>query len=343
MASIASRVRRFVASSKGPIQYLIGLGLLTHIVWSHWEGKAGVPGLREMVHHERRLTMLLLATACIVAATALQFSRWYLLVRGTGLPFTAASALRLGLLGLFYNTFLPGSVGGDALKAYFLARENPQARAAALASVVADRMFGLFSLFTFVTLVGGGFWLGGNRAIATSIELQRVIESSLALVAIAVAAWVAIGFWPQSLADGALQSLRAIPKVGASLAGLWTAGWTYRRRPGVVAACLGLSLLNHFLYVMVFHFAAAVFARTTASLPEHLSAVPIAYAFEGFFPAPGGVGGGEAIFGYLYRLLERPEIVGITGKLAMRVAQWGVGAVGFIAYLQLKAQLPPRP
>ena len=68
--------------------------------------------------------------------------------------------MRIGFLGYLFNLAPMGIVGGDLLKAWMLAREKPGNRAKALASVVVDRIVGLYVLFlvaaagVFVT----GFW-----------------------------------------------------------------------------------------------------------------------------------------------------------------------------------------
>src|SRR5439155_3946872 len=45
-----------------------------------------------------------------------------------------------------YNTFLPGSTGGDVLKAYYAARLAPGHRTRAVMSVIVDRSIGLLAL-----------------------------------------------------------------------------------------------------------------------------------------------------------------------------------------------------
>ena len=42
------------------------------------------------------------------------------------------------------------------------------------------------------------------------------------------------------------------------------------------------------------------------------------------------MGGAEAIFGYLYTLLERPESTGVVGRLTMRVVEWTFGFIGYM-------------
>ena len=81
------------------------------------------------------------------------FVRWYILVRAQDLPFSMANAMRLGSIGMYWNTFLPGSIGGDIIKAAFLAREQSR-RTAAVATILFDRVVGLCGLFWLITLLG---------------------------------------------------------------------------------------------------------------------------------------------------------------------------------------------
>ncbi|MFO0852504.1 MAG: lysylphosphatidylglycerol synthase transmembrane domain-containing protein [Gemmataceae bacterium] len=341
---------------KGLLKYALGFGLLAFVIWRFWEGKppaAGeppAPGLKDLLQREPDLVAFGLAAFFITTATALQFYRWYLLVRALDLPFTGRNAVRLGLVGYFFNIFLPGSVGGDLVKAVFIARGQAGRRAAAVATVVADRLFGLFGLVLYVAAVGGGLWLAGNPQIGSNPHLQNIIKFCGIAVAGTLVGWVLLGLLPQHRADRFAGRLHTVPKVGHTLAELWYTVWQYRQRTGTVLACLGLSAITHTCYVLIFHFAVRVFAepdpanpgavKDVATLAEHIAVAPIGYIMEALFPAPGGVGGGEAIFGWLYSLLGLPVSVGVAGRLTMRVVQWALGLIGYIAYLRMKDELP---
>jgi hypothetical protein len=80
--------------------------------------------------------------------------------------------------------------------------------------------------------------------------------------------------------------------------------------------------------------------KDVATFAEHVTIAPIGYIMEALFPAPGGVGGGEAVFGWLYSLLGKPVSVGVAGRLTMRMIQWGLGLIGYIAYLRMRDELP---
>ena len=87
------------------------------------------------------------AWALSMVATCMTFVRWYYLVRALDLPFRMADAFRLGFIGYLLNFVSLGSVGGDLFKAVFIAREQHGKRAEAVATVVIDRVIGLYVLF----------------------------------------------------------------------------------------------------------------------------------------------------------------------------------------------------
>jgi uncharacterized membrane protein YbhN (UPF0104 family) len=63
---------------------------------------------------------------------------------------------------------------------------------------------------------------------------------------------------------------------------------------------------------------------------------------QALFPLPGGVGGGEAAYGWLYTLLGKAAIGGILGCLVQRTIAWGVGIIGYVVYTRMKKELPSQ-
>src|SRR5262249_18797506 len=78
-----------------------------------------------------------------------------------------------------FNNFLPSSVGGDVLKAAFLAR-GQRRRAAAVATVVMDLAIALWGVFWFVALLGGAFWLSGSLGGAGATQSRLLITVAAA-------------------------------------------------------------------------------------------------------------------------------------------------------------------
>ena len=342
-------MKKHASTLIGLLKYVVGFGLLAFILRQNWDPKfdpndparmlsPGISGLLQQTPDFLAFLGLALV-ACI--CTAIQFLRWFVLVRALDLPFALPNAFRLGLIGCFYNAFLPGSVGGDLMKAYYIARDTPGKRAAAVATVVSDRLVGLFGLLWFSAAFGGGFWLAGDTRIVGNAYLEKIILVCSVLVSIAVLGWIGLGFLPVSRQDRFAARLDRIPKLGKTFAEIWYVLCTYRKRSKAIYATIGMTAVVHVGFVCMFHLAVRVFpVIDPASLPEHFVVAPIGYIAQAFFPAPGGVGGGEYIFGYLYTLLGRPDATGVVGRLTLRVIEWSIGLVGLYFFLRMRPQLP---
>jgi len=107
-------------------------------------------GLNRMFR-EADPTFLWAAVAIFPLTYLLTSLRWWMLMRALGIGVTPARAFTLNMVGAFYNTFMPGSTGGDVLKAYYAAKQTTQYRTRAVMSVIIDRAIGLLALI----LLGG--------------------------------------------------------------------------------------------------------------------------------------------------------------------------------------------
>ena len=66
---------------------------------------------------------------------------------------TQLSNLKLYLLGMFYNLFLPGGIGGDAYKGYLIKKQFPVDTKKIVAVLVLDRLSGLLLLFIYACIL----------------------------------------------------------------------------------------------------------------------------------------------------------------------------------------------
>ena len=75
------------------------------------------------------------------------------------IPFRISSIANIKLywLGLFYNFFLPGGVGGDGYKVYYLHRHHNQPVKALTALVLADRLNGMCVIIIFLLIFSSFF------------------------------------------------------------------------------------------------------------------------------------------------------------------------------------------
>ena len=343
--------KRFVLNL---VKYLLALGLLTYVVWTNWDPNPGNPeksqGLKYVwqVHFVEgkpvHFGFMALAGLLLTASLLISFVRWHLLVRAQDLPFALPNALRLGAVGFFFSTFLPGSIGGDIVKAVFLAKENSR-RTVAVATVLIDRAIALWALIWFVLLLGACFWLGGMLTGDAERQSKSIVISAGVTVGITVLTWIFLGILPPHRAERFAGRLRRLPKVGGPASEFWRAIWMYRQRPKSVAIAMLMSWVGHVGFVLAFYLSARTLIdpEQMPSLTQHFLLVPIGMVIQAMPLFPGGAGIGELGYGGLYALFHFPQANGVLGSLVQRVVCWIVGLLGFVVYLRMRPALKPEP
>lgn len=83
--------------------------------------------------------------------------QWFLLLKSKDLKITFLQALNYYHVGLFFNNFLIGNVGGDAFRIYDVTRKTKDSTNA-ISTVFFDRFIGFFTL-TFLAMIVSLIWL----------------------------------------------------------------------------------------------------------------------------------------------------------------------------------------
>lgn len=138
----------------------------------------------------RLLALGLLLTGIIFP---IQGWRWLILLKCRGLDVGWWKSFKLTMIGQFFNFCMPGTTGGDVIKAYYAAK-RAENRGAAVMSVFYDRVTGLFGLVVLAGVVGLfqlgdplifrltlGVWIGMLGAIAVaavyfSKHIRKVLQ-----------------------------------------------------------------------------------------------------------------------------------------------------------------------
>lgn len=331
------------------LKYLLALGLLTYVVWSNWGTPEDGKGLayvwqRHFVQgHPVNFGAFGLAMTFMASGILCTIIRWYFLVRAVGLPFRFTDALRLSMIGFFFSILLPGGVGGDLVKAVFIAREQDR-RARAVATVIIDRVFAVWGIFWFVALSGGLFWWGGFLEVAGEKALKTIVSIAAGVVVLSLIGWTLIGRLSPHGAERFAQWLER--RIAHAAAEFWNAIWTYRQQPRVVALAVAISLLGFVGFTLTFHFASRTLWDGQLSIPnvfEHFLIVPIGLLIQGVPLFPGGAGLAELGFAGLYALLSHEKALGVLASLTQRVGMWLIGLIGLYLYLRVPSALKQEP
>lgn len=266
----------------------------------------------------------LLALAITSTGLLLATLRWRVLLLAYGAPQRPAyeRLLRLYLVGLFYNTFLPGAVGGDVVRGW-ATREAFGGAAGSLAVVLVERLFGVAALLT----------------VAAAASLAHPLAVFGGGLPLGVAGLLG--------ALGALGVVSIGRRLGGRLPGppgRFLASIPVLRAPGAAVAALALSVVGQLLGVLLSHtMLSAVGARV--ALAHSLVVVPLAMA-AGFFPLTvAGMGAREAAFVALYRSAGVPAADALAASLLVFASQLALAGVGGLVSLAgpIGTAEEPRP
>lgn len=317
------------------LKIVISLGIVFFLLY---RAEAKDPEtFRRLWAQPKQWEYLLLATGACWGATLLTFVRWFYLVRALDLPLPFVEAMRISFLGYLFNLAPMGIVGGDLLKAFLLARQQPGRRAQAAATVVVDRVLGLYILF--VVASGAILIVGFHKS--SQPELRFACQLTL-WISLAATGAMAMLFIP-GLTQGRLSQLvSCIPKVGPILDSLLEAVRLYRRRWMVLVNSSLMSVGVHSLFAIGVFWIACGLYEQVLPLRAHFVVMPIS-ASMGVIPLP--LGPFEAVLEFLYERTPGPGGLrmvagqGLVVALAYRVITVLFAACGIFSYLGSRTEL----
>ena len=145
-----------------------------------------------------RPEILALALAASLANIPLEGLRWQILLRAQGLELRLVQTIRILAASVFFANFLPGAAGGDLIRGVYLYKAAPGRRAAAMLSILIDRLIGLVA---FVLLGAAALLLRPTGAAPVTLTL-------LGLSLLFIATLIALFFHGHRIAEALQRLLR---------------------------------------------------------------------------------------------------------------------------------------
>lgn len=311
------RSRRLLAANLALL--VLALGLMS---WVLWRNRALIA---EVLERRPDGGAFALALGLYLVGLLATFGRWYLLVRILRFHLGLLQAVRLGFVGNVFNLVLPGSVGGDVVKAAYLLRDRPRPgdRTAAVASILLDRLLGMLGLFTLATLTGAFLWPSASRPI----RLLIAVVALLVLLAVAAVAAVTVPATRRALAP----LLPRRGRLGRLVEELLTVARVYRSRAVAVGGVLGLTLATHLVLILAFHAVGqAFFGGGAPPLEQDLVIVPLVISSTAV-PLPfAALGFSEQVAASLFALAGHPG--GAVTMMGYRALIFAGGIVSLLVY-----------
>jgi uncharacterized protein (TIRG00374 family) len=206
------------------------------------------PGVTTTLAHAK-VSLLILGLFLVGPIYIIQTYRWWLLMKARGLECTLWKSFRLTMVGSFFNYCMPGTTGGDLVKAYYSAR-NSDRRADSVMTVIFDRITGLLGLVILGGVAGLGMVLAMQAGwIVLNVEQATVVRTltSLIWVGVLVATIGSLIYFSQRIRKKLGITPERIARLpgAAMLMKIDEAALAYKNHIGVVFAAIALSLPVH--------------------------------------------------------------------------------------------------
>lgn len=227
-------------------------------------------------------------------------------------------------LGTAYNNVLPGSVGGDVVRAYYLFGKEPDKKSAVVLSVLFDRVTGLLGIFIMMGFVG----LTHFSLLDEKSTLYYFFVTCILICIFVVAAFAASLVLPQQMGlSDRLQSRFSNKRWIHSLLALLEAVRIYRNARLTIIQCLFASVLIQGLMIITVMLIAKMMGLPAAGWMAYAVAIAVTQVANLIPVTPGGIGVGEAAFAKTVMLFN-PYLTGpfATVFIAYRL-------IGMLVYL----------
>lgn len=234
----------------------------------------------------------LVGVATLAVSMLGQAVRWWVLLRLKGVNLTLSRAVALSWISQFSALFLPGAMGAEAVRAYYVAIDSPApVKAAGMFTVVVDRFLGLYAFLwlaipPLVVLAAGdlrglvvtrfGAVIGGLVVAMSAILVLARFERVRAAVAAVV---------PARARPTAVHALEA-----------------FDLPPRVLAVTIVLSVVSGIAATLAF--VAASWLVGGDDWRKVFVATPLITIANALPISPGGIGVGEAAASFLFTQLD---------------------------------------
>jgi uncharacterized protein (TIRG00374 family) len=262
--------------------------------------------------------------------------RWVLLLQSQGLQHNFLSALPLTFIGLFFNFAIPGGVGGDVMKTYYLVRDHSQGRKlVAAVTVLWDRVFGLFSMLV-VSMVA---LLWHSDILRAQPEI-RALAWAVAFLLLGFVVGILILLRPKFYAV-AQRLTQKWPKIHDILTRLEDAMMVLRGNPMVALRCVALSWVSQ-LFAVTFVTLVAMASGDTVDWTMYFFIVPLVFVATAIPVSPAGVGVGQAAIYFLFHAATgQSSQIGPNAITAWQLMSMMWGLFGAYFYLRYKHHAKP--
>jgi uncharacterized protein (TIRG00374 family) len=262
---------------KNIVKIVVSLGLLGYLIYK--AEPARVLAVFAKIQSQHGLGFLLLSFAVMLIAVFFLATRWHILLKGYGYDLSIKKLYGFYLIGMFFNNFLPSSIGGDVMRIYKVIEATGD-RTTGFASVVLERIMGIAA--TLALAIWALFY------VSQQFHDTRILLSAVGLLVLIVLFFLAL------LHDRSFQLIFrlfdkfTIFKIGEKFNKLFEAVRVFKSRQSVLIWTFLLSLISQSFIVLMNYFLSMAFS-IHVSLGYLFMVVPVTFVIT-MLPSINGLG-----------------------------------------------------
>ncbi len=224
--------------------------------------------------------------------------RWHLLLKpqSTQLPFKRI--ISLAFMGLFFNYAIPGTVGGDVVKGYYLFKEIPESKLFAATSILMDRILGLIGLLILGVLAFFILWPEYH-----SSELFCSMGIALTALSLSSVLFMILCLAPRNILSSFTGPVQRLPG-GKFAVKVYLSFRVYNHHQALLAKALSLSLLGHICSITMLFSVGEALGYQNITLAGFFFAFAVGSLVAAIPISPAGIGVGQSALLAIFTLLQ---------------------------------------
>lgn len=313
---------------------VLKFGLVALLIW--WMIRSGRLNTSTLsIFFENTAFLAVSVVYWFLVPVALGSFRWFMLLRGAKVRVSYLRSLQLQLVGLFFNTAMPGAVSGDLVKAVYVVRDQSgQRKTAAAIAIILDRVVGLMGLFTIAGVASIIFL----QSLSTNPVLQPMAYLVF-ICGLGMMGFLGVVFFPHKAGRDPFERILAkkpwlLRHIFAAVLKVYKALRSYRDHPRELLAAWGVSVVIQGVGIAYHWYTTVQLTGQVPPFPEFIIVLPFGMIATVLPIAPGGLGVGHVAFDKLFSLIGLNGGANVFNVIAL--GQLALNLTGIVPYLLMR-------
>ncbi len=313
-------MRRYLAAI---LKLVFALGL---IFWIYQRGSLDFSLLGRLFKPQHLFPVLMLSLFPILVANF----RWMVLLKCQGIEAQFRRTGPLTFIGIFFNYAMPGGVGGDIVKGFYLVKGQVEKKIPAASSIVVDRLIG-FYVMTLMGLLAVVF----RPELLQSRPQVTALAFGLTGLFVAFSAFFCAAFSRRVRNHRTIEAFLQRLPAGDKILKVYDAVHLYRMHLKQFALSCFLSAFSQAVIIGFFIYVGGRFGGDQIPWETYAFVVPLGLIATAIPISPAGLGVGQVAFDQLFVwCLGQATPVGATIITAHQMMGFLWGLLGAYFYFQ---------